>query len=146
MYYVNREQIELRLEAVPDIAAGLRHISATWNGDLLQGLVQERCLHLAIETVTDVGSYIIDGFIMRDASSYEDIIGIIHEEGVMDDTVFHSLLELVSLRKPLVQEYFHWDRTSLHPLTPKLPELLEHFVLSVHDYLNKELGPQPEGV
>lgn len=146
MYYVNREQIELRLEAVPDIAAGLRHISATWNGDLLQGLVQERCLHLAIETVTDVGSYIIDGFIMRDASSYEDIIGIIHEEGVLDDTVLHSLLELVSLRKPLVQEYFHWDRTSLHPLTSELPELLEHFVFSVHDYLNKELGPQHEGV
>ncbi|TQR98660.1 DUF86 domain-containing protein [Paenibacillus ottowii] len=146
MYYVNREQIELRLGAVPDIVAGLRQTSAAWNGDLLQGLVQERCLHLAIETITDVGSYIIDGFIMRDASSYEDIIGIIHEEGVLDDTIFHSLLELVALRKPLVQEYFHWDRTSLHPLTPKLPGLLELFVSNVHDYLNKELGPQPEGV
>ncbi|ALP35230.1 hypothetical protein ASL14_02585 [Paenibacillus sp. IHB B 3084] len=146
MYYVNREQIELRLGAVPDIAAGLRRITAAWNGDLLQGLVQERCLHLAIETVTDVGSYIIDGFIMRDASSYEDIIGIIHEEGVLDDTVFNPIMELVALRKPLVQEYFHWDRTSLHPLTPELPELLERFASSVHDYLNKELGPQPEGV
>ncbi|WP_025683450.1 DUF86 domain-containing protein [Paenibacillus maysiensis] len=146
MYYVNREQIELRLGAVPDIAAGLRRITAAWNGDLLQGLVQERCLHLAIETVTDVGSYIIDGFIMRDASSYEDIIGIIHEEGVLDDTVFNPIMELVALRKPLVQEYFHWDRTSLHSLTPELPELLERFASSVHDYLNKELGPQPEGV
>ncbi|TKH42914.1 DUF86 domain-containing protein [Paenibacillus terrae] len=146
MYYVNREQIELRLGAVPEIVAGLRRITAAWNGDLLQGLVQERCLHLAIETVTDVGSYIIDGFIMRDASSYEDIIGIIHEEGVLNDTVFNPLLELVALRKPLVQEYFDWDRTSLHPLTPELPELLECFVSSVHDYLNKELGPQPEGV
>ncbi|KJD45367.1 DUF86 domain-containing protein [Paenibacillus terrae] len=146
MYYVNREQIELRLGAVTDIVAGLRRISAGWNGDLLQGLVQERCLHLAIETVTDVGSYIIDGFIMRDASSYEDIIGIIHEEGVLEDTVFNPLMELVVLRKPLVQEYFHWDRTSLHPLTPVLPELLERFASSVHDYLNKELGQQPEGV
>ncbi|MDP4097771.1 DUF86 domain-containing protein [Paenibacillus sp. P96] len=143
MYYVNREQIELRLKAIPEIAEGLRQVTSSWTGDFMQGLVQERCLHLAIETVTDAGSYLIDGFIMRDASSYEDIISIIHEEKVIDDSVFAPIYELVSLRKPLVQEYFRWNRTELHKLTPLLPEVLERFGAGVEGYLNRELGPQP---
>ncbi|MFM9277883.1 DUF86 domain-containing protein [Paenibacillus jiagnxiensis] len=145
MYYVNREQIELRLKAIPEIAEGLRRVSSGWTGDLMQGLVQERCLHLAIETVTDAGSYLIDGFIMRDASSYEDIISIIHGEEVIDESVFAPIYELVSLRKPLVQEYFRWKRTELHKLTPLLPEVLERFAASVEGYLDRELGTQPAG-
>lgn len=142
MYYVNREQIELRLQAIPEITEGMRHISSGWTGSLMQGLVQERCLHLAIETVTDVGSYLIDGFIMRDASSYEDIISIIYEEKVIDEFVHAPIYELVSLRKPLVQEYFRWKRAELHPLTSLLPGILERFVISVASYLDRELGSQ----
>lgn len=145
MYYVNREQIELRLRAIPEIVEGLRQVSSGWTGDLMQGLVQERCLHLAIETVTDVGSYLIDGFIMRDASSYEDIIRIIHEENVIDESVFAPIYELVSLRKPLVQEYFCWRRTELHKLTPLLAEVLERFAIRVEGYLDRELGSLPTG-
>lgn len=143
MYYVNREQIELRLSAIPEIIEGLKTAIRDWDGSLTLGLVQERCLHLAIESVTDVGSFIIDGFIMRDASSYEDIIGIIHEEQVIDHEIFPSLHELVSLRKPLVQEYYHWKRAELHPLTPLLVDNLDKFAVSVRQYLERELGPMP---
>jgi len=102
VYYVNREQIDLRLNAVPEVAGALEALAADWQGDALQGLAQERALHLAIEIVTDVGSYLIDGFIMRDASSYEDIIEIIGEEGVFPAERKAPLAELVRLRKPLV--------------------------------------------
>ncbi|MET3847193.1 HepT-like ribonuclease domain-containing protein [Paenibacillus sp. OAE614] len=140
MYYVNQEQIQRRLEAIPDIVEALKQVAGNWDSEIVSGFVQERALHLAIEVVTDVGSYLIDGFIMRDASSYEDIVEITHEERVFDDEVFAVLAELVSLRKPLVQEYYAWDRRILHKLTPVLPDILEQFSVQVRDYLKQELG------
>lgn len=117
MYYVNQEQIQLRLDAIPEIAEALKRTAEAWDGSVMLGMVQERALHLAIEVVTDVGSYLIDGFIMRDASSYEDIMEINHEEKVFDDDIYRVLRELVGLRKPLVQEYYSWNRAEIHPLT-----------------------------
>lgn len=141
MYYVNRKQIETILAQIPDITAGLRTVAASWDGNTLTGLIQERCLHLAIEVVTDVGSYLIDGFIMRDAGSYEDIITIIHQEKVLGNSeIYERLIELVALRKPLVQDYFGWERGVLHPLTPILSEVLERFAAEVNHYLDQELG------
>ncbi|MBD2846005.1 DUF86 domain-containing protein [Paenibacillus sp. IB182496] len=138
MYYVNRSQIDERLAGVPELADCLRQLAASWSKDALQGLAQERALHLAIETVTDVGSCLIDGFMMRDASSYEDIIEVISGERVFPEELEAPLRELVRLRKPLVQEYYVWQRSELHPLTPRLPEVLTVFSQSVRQYLNEQ--------
>jgi len=140
MYYVNREQIAERLAAVPAVAEAIEAMSADWTGALQQGLAQERCLHLGIEIVTDVGSSLIDGFIMRDASSYEDIIEIIGEEGVYARELREPLLELVRLRKPLVQDYYRWPREELHPMSRKLAGMLRQFKREVEAYLARELG------
>jgi uncharacterized protein YutE (UPF0331/DUF86 family) len=141
VYYVNRKQIEDILGQIPFITEGLRSSAANWDGSTLMGLVQERSLHLAIEVVTDVGSCLIDGFIMRDAGSYEDIISIVHEEKVFGESgIYGALTELVALRKPLVQDYYVWDRSALHRLTPVLPEVLERFAAEVRRYLDQELG------
>ncbi|AIQ51997.1 DUF86 domain-containing protein [Paenibacillus sp. FSL R7-0331] len=143
MYYVNRKQIENILDQIPAIGTGLHSAADSWDGGIIKGLVQERCLHLAIEVVTDVGSCLIDGFIMRDAGSYEDIISIINEEKVLGDSgIYAVLIELVALRKPLVQDYYNWDRSRLHPLAALLPDTLERFALEVRRYLDQELGAQ----
>ncbi|MNI56949.1 hypothetical protein D3C73_1119810 [compost metagenome] len=143
MYYVNRKQIENILGQIPDIGTGLRAASDAWDGSVVTGLLQERCLHLAIEVVTDVGSCLIDGFIMRDAGSYEDIISIIHEETVLGDSgIYDVLISLVALRRPLVQDYYAWDRSVLHPLTKQLPQVLERFASEVRRYLDQELGAE----
>ncbi|WP_028610280.1 DUF86 domain-containing protein [Paenibacillus harenae] len=139
MYYVNREQIAVRLETLPAIAAALQSLADNWQGSMLEGLAQERALHLSIETITDVGSFLIDGFIMRDASSYEDIIEITGEEGVFPGNMLVTLTELVKLRKPLVQDYYSWSRSELHPLTEKLTAVLPAFRQAVLDYLSREL-------
>ncbi|MCU6707564.1 DUF86 domain-containing protein [Paenibacillus sp. J5C_2022] len=139
MYYVNEEQIKVRLATIPELAAALERIAAEWNGDALQGLAQERALHQAIEIVTDVGSYLIDGFLMRDASSYEDIITITGAEGVFPSDMTGTLTELVKLRKPLVQEYYSWNRGVLHPLTAVMAERLPAFKDAVEAYLAREL-------
>ncbi|WP_424766808.1 DUF86 domain-containing protein [Paenibacillus sp. sgz302251] len=139
MYYVNREQIAIRLETLPGIASTMQSFADNWHGSMLEGLAQERALHLAIETVTDVGSFLIDGFIMRDASSYEDIIEITGEEGVFPADMLNTLIELVKLRKPLVQDYHLWTRGELHPLCRTLSSLLPAYKLAVEEYLEREL-------
>lgn len=139
MYYVNREQIAVRLETLPEIAAVLDTLAANWQGSMLEGLAQERALHLSIETVTDVGSYLIDGFILRDASSYEDIIEITAEADAFPADMLGTLTELVKLRKPLVQDYYSWPRSELHPLTRTLSVLLPAFKQEVENYLDREL-------
>lgn len=140
MYYVNRTGIDERLACVPDVAQALSELATDWRGTLLQGLAQERALHLAVEIVTDVGSSLIDGFLMRDASSYEDIIDIIAGESVVPADVAAPLRTLVTLRKPLVQDYAVWARSDLHRLTPELPSLLRRFSEHVREYLRSELG------
>jgi len=140
MYYVNRTSIDSRLACVPDIAEALSAMATEWQGTLLQGLAQERALHLAVEIVTDVGSSLIDGFLMRDASSYEDIVEIIAAEDVVPAEVADPLRRLVALRKPLVQDYAAWPRQKLHPLSAELPELLRRFSDHVRAYLRSELG------
>ncbi|WP_338552054.1 HepT-like ribonuclease domain-containing protein [Paenibacillus sp. KS-LC4] len=139
MYYVNREQIAVRLDAIPDIAEALNLIAAQWNGSMLQGLAQERALHLAVETVTDVGSYLIDGFMMRDASSYEDIVEVTGAEGVFSAELLPTFKQLVQLRRPLVQQYYEWQRAELHPLTRQLASQLLRFKQEVELYLEREL-------
>jgi uncharacterized protein YutE (UPF0331/DUF86 family) len=140
VYYVNRESIDERLACIPDIARALSECASDWQATLNQGLAQERALHLAVEITTDVGSALIDGFLMRDASSYEDIIEIIAGEEVVSAPVAEPLRRLVMLRKPLVQDYFRWPRGELHPLTPVLPDLLRRFSEEVLVYLRRELG------
>jgi uncharacterized protein YutE (UPF0331/DUF86 family) len=139
MYYVNREQIAVRLNSITEVATALQSLASNWQGTVLEGLAQERALHLAIETVTDVGSFLIDGFILRDASSYEDIIDITGEAGAFPADMHGTLTELVKLRKPLVQDYYVWQRTELHPLTEVLSTLMPAFKQAVEDYLEREL-------
>ncbi|WP_055108734.1 DUF86 domain-containing protein [Paenibacillus ihumii] len=142
MYYVNREQIERRLHMLPEIVEVLQSSNTLEIKDsgLLERYAIERALHLALEIVTDVGSYLIDGFIMRDASSYEDIIDIMLDEKVVDASLHAVLIELVRLRKPLVQEYFDVDRGAASALLEQLKdtEALTAFAERVRSYLDQE--------
>jgi uncharacterized protein YutE (UPF0331/DUF86 family) len=140
MYNVNTQRIEQRLEFLPEIIHVLEYLRDHWGKDkMLAGFAQERALHLAVEAVTDVGSDMIDGFLMRDASSYEDIVEILREERVISPEVADPLLELAQLRKSIVQDYLTFSRTELHPLTTALPAALRSFIGQVREFIRKEL-------
>lgn len=141
MYYVNMEQIEVRLQFIPVINEGIAAVLKDWaDGQIIYPLAQERLLQLAIETVTDVGSYMIDGLMMREASSYEDIIIVLHDEQVFSEETKDVLLSLVQCRRPLVQNYYDFDRQSgPHSLLGKLPDTLRQFAEKTRDFLHKEL-------
>ncbi|NWL89846.1 MULTISPECIES: DUF86 domain-containing protein [unclassified Paenibacillus] len=141
MYYVNREQIERRLDVIPEILQVCTLANTNSGEHLLARYAEERAIHLAIEVVTDVGSYLIDGFIMRDASSYEDIVDIMMDEQVVDKELGSILTKLVRLRRPLVQSYFDWDRSGGHELVQYLDEALTSFADKVRSYLDREAIP-----
>ncbi|HZG87151.1 DUF86 domain-containing protein [Paenibacillus sp.] len=142
MYYVNQEQIDARLRFMPTVAEALRQLAA-WNEEpsLLVSLAEERALQLAIEAVTDVGSLLIDGFMMRDASSYEDIIDVLHIEGVLPEDEAAGLRALIALRRPLMQEYMDWKRGALRDDLARTADLLDRFPPLVESFIRKELQP-----
>ncbi|TVX92508.1 DUF86 domain-containing protein [Paenibacillus agilis] len=139
MYYVNRQQIDNRLDQAQLLEQAVGSLTSNWSGSIVDHLAQERALHIAIEIVTDVGSLLIDGFILRDASSYEDIVDIIAEAGAMDEELHQVLIQLVALRRPLVQDYEKWKREGVHPLFENLDVTMRQFSDSVHRFLQKEL-------
>lgn len=140
MYFVDQQQIHQRLEQVSLVQQAAIKVQTSWDDSIMVHMAQERVLHLAVEIVTDIGSLLIDGFIMRDASSYEDIVEIIAQEAVLNDELCTQLLQLVSLRKPLVQQYSEWERNGIHPQLLTLPACMEQFKVSVQHYLKQELG------
>lgn len=144
MYYVNHEQIDLRLKFIPTLIAACEQLEKVWESTpsserLLLHLAQERILHLSIETITDVGSLLIDAFMMRDASSYEDIIEILRDERVFEADTAVVFRELVQLRKSLAQEYASYPRETLHPLIGALPSALAIFETVVPAFISREL-------
>lgn len=141
MYYVNMEQIEHRLKFITVIVDAIHQLQQRWgDAPLLDALAQERILHLAIESVTDIGTYMIDGLMMREASSYEDIVEILYGEQVFSEKIRDVLLELVQLRRPLVQHYFSFERVEdPHHLIPAILDVLPQFVEKVRLFLADEL-------
>lgn len=141
MYYLDRRQMDVRLDFLPGLSDVCRQLTAgsDWPEGRVRDLALERVVHLALETVTDIGSLMIDAFIMRDAASYEDIIAILHDEKVVGDDLVEGLTRLVRLRKPLVQQYYDLDRQELQMVAGMLPGLLDRFAEAVRAYLAREL-------
>lgn len=99
-----------------------------------------RALHVAIECVTDIGNALIDGFIMRDPGSYEDIVEILKDEQVLPAAEADVLKRLVEHRKLLVLHYTDVDQTRLEQLV-QLAQPLKPFAKRIEAYLQREMGP-----
>ncbi len=101
----------------------------------------ERISHLMIECILDVGNDMIDGFIMRDPGSYDDIMDILTDEKVVAEDEANKLKQLISSRKRLVQEYQQADHQELFTLITSNRDVLKAFPARVRTYLETELGP-----
>ena len=144
MYYVNIEQIEKHLQFISRIVTACEELQRRWErGSLAFCFAQERAIHLAIETVTDIGSLLIDGFLMRDPGGYEDIIEILQGENVLPPSLAEKLVQTVRLRRPLMQDYTDFQREEMHPMIRDIPEMLRQFQEAVVRYLQAEIGYKP---
>lgn len=139
MYFVDRKKINEHLVYMDELIRTFKELSTPANK--LETLVVERIGHMLIESMMDVGNMIIDGFIMRDPGSFEDILDILIDEKVIPNDEAVSLKEVVNLRKSLVQDYTSADsKVIFDTISSKEKELLA-FPLHVKRYLEEELGP-----
>lgn len=139
MYFVDREFLEQLLEHIEKNINFLKE-NSNWDGPL-EKLALERVVHILIESILDVGNTLIDGFIMRDPGSYEDIIDILLDEKVvtLEDEV--PLKALVAFRKSLIQNYLEIDHVQMLQSLKEHIEKIEQFPNQVRGYLENELGP-----
>ncbi len=140
VYFVDRNKITKNLQYLDGLLAILE-TENNWSQNDIKKLAIERIGHNIMESMMDVGNLMIDGFIMRDPGSYEDIIDILVDEKVVVAEMEAPYKAVVGLRKMLVREFIEVDIDEVvHVLTANL-SALKQFSPAVHSYLTHELGP-----
>jgi uncharacterized protein YutE (UPF0331/DUF86 family) len=140
MYFVDRDELEERLRYIESLLSFLGTRSSLPVSQV-ETLSFERAVHMIIEAMLDVGNQMIDGFIMRDPGSYEDIIDILEDEQVVGEDEARLLIQWIRLRKRLVTQYTHADTELLWIVYNQTKEALIQFPLRVRTYLDEQLGP-----
>jgi len=140
MYFVDRKKIINTLKYLDEMIAIFEQ-KEDWLKDDITKLALERIAHNAIESVIDVGNLMIDGFIMRDPGSYEDIIDILIDEKVIAGEKEKPFKELISLRKNIVREFIQVDIDKVYEVLKNTVPSLKTFSAEVTQYLENELGP-----
>lgn len=140
MYFVDRNKITNTLTYLDELL-NLFEKEQDWLNNEVSKLALERIAHNAIESVIDVGNLLIDGFIMRDPGSYDDIIDILIDEKVIATEKEKPFKELISLRKNIVREFIQVDIEWTHEVLTKVLPALKTFSKDVQAYLENELGP-----
>lgn len=139
MYFVDREKIEAILVYM-ERNVKLFTEQGSWTTQVEQ-LALERTTQTIIEAILDVGNSMIDGFIMRDPGSYEDIVDILEDETVVTVEDAKQLKELIRLRKMLVQAYEAVAHDEIQTTMKENISALHRFPSAIRHYLEHELGP-----
>ena len=139
MYFVDRQKIGRILEYLEN-QLELFEGQESWNGKLMEHSV-ERIIQTSIDSVLDAGNAMIDGFIMRDPGSYEDIVDILLDEKVITEPISLQFKKALPLRKMLVQDFIEVDHTVLLTVFKDNIEAFKQFPELVRNYLLNELGP-----
>lgn len=137
MYFVDRNNIENTLKNMEKL---LNELFNNQIENYFSQLAQERIAHILIESILDVGNMMIDGFIMRDPGSYDDIIDILVDEKVIPQEEEKGYKEIINLRKMLVNDYQNINHEQLDTVLSINKLRLEKFSTHIRTYLKNELG------
>lgn len=140
MYFVDRNQISESLNHMEKLLE-LYGNENGWQKDIIHSLALERIANVLIESIIDVGNTMIDGFIMRDPGSYEDIIDIMEDERVITSEMAGPLKQVIELRKMIVREFTRVDGGTIIEVLDASMDELHEFPNKVRHYLENELGP-----
>lgn len=84
----------------------------------------ERNLHLAIESLLDIGNHIISDRGFPKPETYADIFRTLGERGVIPPSLLHELDGMAAFRNLLVHDYLRLDRHKVyHVIGDKLSSL-----------------------
>ncbi|MFS0674365.1 type VII toxin-antitoxin system HepT family RNase toxin [Ornithinibacillus sp. 179-J 7C1 HS] len=136
MYFVDRKKVEETLQFIEML---LEEYKETPFESYREKLALERLMQLLIESIIDVGNMMIDGFIMRDPGSYEDIIDILEDEKVIPESESKAYKAVVELRKMLVKDYLHVDHEKIYHVLSENKLVLDQFSFRIREYLKNEL-------
>jgi len=139
MYFVDRAKIENILRFLEENIMAYEG-QKMWTS-IIERHALERISQIMIESVLDVGNSMIDGFIMRDPGSFDDIVDILEDEKVVTPEHAYSLKQIIRLRKMLVQDYTVIDHEQLVTTLDNNLHSLRAFPTSIRSYLENELGP-----
>ncbi len=139
MYFVDRQKIEKNLTYLE------KHIqlfqeSQQWDSEYSK-LSLERIAHVMMDCILDVGNALIDGFIMRDPGSYEDIVDILLDEKVITKEMEEQFKQILPLRRMIVQEYLTIDHEQIYQVLHKNLPAVAAYPQAVRKYLVDALGP-----
>ncbi|PTX59083.1 uncharacterized protein YutE (UPF0331/DUF86 family) [Melghirimyces profundicolus] len=148
IYEVDTERIKSQLEYLERCLDVMFDAREAWSrDDRLACFAGARALHIGVECVIDVGSTMIDGFIMRDPGGYLDIVDILEDENVVPSYGAVRLKELIRFRDRLVRRYHEVSEEELFRELSDT-EVFHSYITWVRDYLKQELGsayPGPKG-
>ncbi|RLQ85148.1 DUF86 domain-containing protein [Planomicrobium sp. Y74] len=139
MYFIDRSKITETIAYMNSLLE-LYNTKPEWHS-LEDRLALERLTHNIVESIIDVGNSMIDGFIMRDPGSYDDIIDILTDEKVISPEMDAPLKRVIGLRKPLVRDFMKMDHANIIEVLNGAFTELESFGPKVEHYLVHELGP-----
>lgn len=137
MYFVDRMNIRDTLIYIEDLITSFD--PEREYDSFKEKLALERITHMLIEAVLDVGNMMIDGFVMRDPGSYEDIITILVDEEVIPEEDEESYKKLIRLRKMVVNDYLQIDHAKLYAVLREIKEVLLQFSSHITAYLQEEM-------
>ena len=137
MYFVDMRQMN---EALNFFDQTLKQLKNQSFETTMHQFALERITHLLIESLIDIGNMMIDGFIMRDPGSYQDIIHILVDEEVIPAVDEPAYQTLVALRRQVVQDYKQIDHQNLHQELLQQYQILSQFSSFIRQYLAKEMG------
>ncbi|PIC69649.1 hypothetical protein CSV75_12870 [Sporosarcina sp. P18a] len=140
MYFVDQNQINKTLVYMEQLIDIFKK-ETNWLQSDVNKLALERIAHGLIEGIIDVGNSMIDGFIMRDPGSYDDIIDILEDEKVILSEQATPLKAFISLRPMIVRQFVEVDADKVVQSIRETLNELQQFPGQVRDYLTNELGP-----
>jgi uncharacterized protein YutE (UPF0331/DUF86 family) len=140
VYFVDRNQISESLNHMGNLLELYKEGNG-WQEDIIHSLALERITNVIIESIIDVGNTMIDGFIMRDPGSYEDIIDIMEDERVITAEMAKPLKKVIELRKMIVRDFTKVDVKAIQEVLDASMDELLAFPHKVIHYLENELGP-----
>jgi|SRR5690625_83124 len=137
MYFVDRQEIRDTLVYIEELLVSFKGHSSYHT--TIEKYSLERITHMLIESILDVGRMMIDGFVMRDPGSYEDIIDILADEKVIPAEDMEAYKSLIRLRKMVVIDYLTMNHNLLYKTLKETNDILLKFPKYVSTYLEEEL-------
>lgn len=133
MYFVDREKLIQRTRYIEMLVEQFKSTER-------ERFKTERIAHMLVESSIDIGNMMIDGFIMRDPGSYQDVLDIMKTEQVIDEPIHQHLSEMLVVRRWLLREY-ESEHDELNALLEEHIDAYTSFTAAVIQYLEQELGP-----